>query len=136
MQSLPLVRRILRDDALTRGLGDIEARMIVDWLTDRAEIIADELPAHSDEADGWFELEQWCVKARTIGRFVRLWAKPATRGSAIQLAAAERSMWPLPTGPMDLGVLMENLLAWEDRQDEIRLESRLAREGDPIRQAA
>ena len=37
MQSKLLVRHILRDEAVTRGLGDVEARMIVEWLADRAE---------------------------------------------------------------------------------------------------
>lgn len=124
MQSLPMVRRILNDESLTRGLGDIEARMIVDWLTDRAEIIADEI---DQESEAWQELESWCRKSRTITRFVTLWARPSTRGSAIQLAGSEKSQWPLPTGPMDLGELMENLLAWEDRQDEMRLEARTQR---------
>ena len=35
MQSTPLVRHILRDEAVTRGLGDVEARMVVEWLADR-----------------------------------------------------------------------------------------------------
>ena len=37
MHSTPLVRHVLRDESVTRGLGDIEARMLVEWLADRAE---------------------------------------------------------------------------------------------------
>jgi hypothetical protein len=124
LPSLPLVRCILRDEALTRGLGDIEARMVVDWLTDRAEIIADET---DDERDAWLELERWRRKAKIIVAFVKMWSKASQRGAALQLMSAERVQWPLPTGPMDLGNLMENILAWEDRQDEICRESMLAR---------
>src|SRR5262249_62140283 len=40
MQSTPLLRHILRDEAVTRGLGDVEARMIVEWMADRDEQIA------------------------------------------------------------------------------------------------
>ena len=42
MQSTPLVRFILRDEALTRGLGDVEARILIEWLVDRADGLAAE----------------------------------------------------------------------------------------------
>ena len=29
-----LIRHVLRDEALTRGLGDIEARMLAEWVAD------------------------------------------------------------------------------------------------------
>ena len=28
----PMIRHVLRDEAITRGLGDIEARMLMEWL--------------------------------------------------------------------------------------------------------
>jgi hypothetical protein len=120
MQSTPLVRHILRDEAVTRGLGDVEARMIVDWLADRTEQVAD---AAVTEADAWAQVRALCRRARVIACFVRLWGAPESRGAAVQLAAAERMHWPLPPGDVDAGELMEGILAWTDRQDEIVAES-------------
>jgi hypothetical protein len=119
MQSTPLVRHILRDEAVTRGLGDVEARMIVEWLADRAEQAAMTTPT---EVDAWDQVRGHCRRARTISAFVRLWAA-GNRGAAVQLAGAERLHWPLPTGDVDSGELMERILAWVDRQDEIIADS-------------
>lgn len=120
MQSTPLVRHILRDEAVTRGLGDVEARMIVEWLADRTEQIAE---AAVTETGAWAQVRDLCRRARVIACFVRLWGVPGSRGSAVQLAAAERMLWPLPVGDADAGELMEEILAWVDRRDEIVAES-------------
>jgi hypothetical protein len=112
MQSSPLVRHILRDDNLTRGLGDVEARMLVEWLVDWAELLAD--VTETEEA-AWERLHGLCRRARAIGRFVVLWAEPPSRGAATQLAAAERFTWPLPSDPVDSGELMGQILDWESR---------------------
>jgi hypothetical protein len=120
MQSTPLVRHVLREEAVTRGLGDIEARMIVEWLAERAEQIAITAP---NETIAWVLVRRHCRRARAIACFVRLWADPESRGAAIQLAAAERMHWPLPTGEIESGELMEAILGWEDRNDEIVAES-------------
>ena len=45
-----LIRHVLRDEALTRGLGDIEARMLMEWLADWTELLAD---AARTEDDAW-----------------------------------------------------------------------------------
>jgi hypothetical protein len=123
MQSTPLVRHILRDEAVTRGLGDVEARMIVEWLAERAEQAAITMPT---EAAGWAAVRQACRRARVIATFVRLWAA-GSHGAALQLAGTERLYWPLPAGEVDPGELMEGILAWVDRQDEIVADS-LARQ--------
>ncbi len=116
MQSTPLVRHILREESVTRGLGDVEARMIVDWLADRAERIADEAPT---EAAAWAILRATCRKARAISCFIRLWFEPDSRGAAIQMAAAERAPWPFPSSDMDPGEAMGEILAWTDRNDRL-----------------
>lgn len=120
MQSTPLVRYILRDEAVTRGLGDVEARMVVEWLAHRAEQIA---VTANGEADAWNQVRQLCRRARTIAGFVRLWSMPGMRGAALQLVGAERLHWPLPAGDVDPGELMEGILEWTDRQDEIVADS-------------
>jgi hypothetical protein len=122
MQSTPLVRHILRDEAVTRGLGDVEARMIVEWLAGRAEQVA---LTSMNEADGWNRVHRLCKRARTIASFVRLWAMPGCRGAALQLVGAERLHWPLPSGDIEPGELMEGILAWVDQQDDIIAESML-----------
>lgn len=120
MQSTPLVRHVLRDEAVTRGLGDIEARMIVEWLADRAEQIA---ISAANEQWAWIELKRICRRARTIASFVRLWSVRSSRGAALQLVGAERLHWPLPSGDIDPGELMESILAWVSQQDEIVADS-------------
>jgi hypothetical protein len=117
MLSTQLVRHVLRDEAVTRGLGDVEARMIVEWLADKAEQIAETKP----EAEAWDELNRACRRGRIVSRFVQLWGDTASRGAAVQLATAERMGWPLPSGDVDSGVLTEEILAWLDRRDELAM---------------
>jgi hypothetical protein len=110
-----LIRHVLRDEALTRGLGDIEARMLVEWVTDWTELLAD---AARTEDDAWSCVQRLCRRGRAIGRFVQLWGSPTSRGAASQLAAAERFAWPLPTSGVDPGDLMHHILAWENQHPE------------------
>jgi hypothetical protein len=105
-----LVRSVLLDEALTRGLGDIEARMLVEWLADWTELLAS---AARNEDDAWDCVDRLCRRGRAIGRFVQLWSDPFDRGAAIQLAASERFDWPLPSSDMDPGDLMYHILTWE-----------------------
>jgi hypothetical protein len=101
---------VLRDEALTRGLGDIEARMLVEWLADWTELLAS---AARTEDDAWDCVDRLCRRGRAIGRFVQLWCDPFDRGAAIQLAASERFDWPLPRADMDPADLMHHILSWE-----------------------
>jgi hypothetical protein len=119
MQSLPLVRYILRDEAVTRGLGDCEASLITDWLAYRAEQIAER---NDSEIKAWAEVYDLCRRARLIGRFVYLWSNPGDRGAAIQLVANEQLHWPLPKGDLEPIELMLGLLRWIDQQDEMKQE--------------
>lgn len=86
---------ILQDEALTRGLADPEARVLVEWLVERAEEIAEEAGDAHDTINQ--QVQRLCLRGRSIGRFVALWCHHAQRGAAIQLAAVERFNWPLPT---------------------------------------
>ena len=98
---------ILDNDALTRGLGDAEARMLVEWLVDQADRHA---VLTGDEACVAREVERLCRWARGIGRFVYLWCYREMHGPAIQLAASERFDWTLPTTWVDPCELMEHIL--------------------------
>jgi len=108
----PLLRHVLRDEALTRGLGDIEARMLVEWLADWTELLAE---AARTEDDAWSCVRRLCRRGRAIGRFVQLWTEPNGRGAATQLAAAERFSWPLPSDDLDAPDLMQHILSWENQ---------------------
>ena len=113
MLTKTLLNQILDNDALTRGLGDPEARILVEWLVDQTEKLAASAKSASRAHD---EVARLCRRARAIGRFVGLWCLPRERGAACQLAAAERFCWPLPTTADDPCELMQFILAWEARQ--------------------
>jgi hypothetical protein len=108
-----LIRDIARNDSLTRGLGDIEARMLVEWVVDWAELLSE--AARTDQ-DAETLVSRLCRRGKAIGRFVQLWCNPRERGAATQLAATERFTWPLPDdkkiAPPDL---MEHILNWESQ---------------------
>ncbi len=108
----PLLRHVLRDEALTRGLGDEEARMLVEWVADWTELLAE--AARTDD-DAWNCVRRLCRRGRAIGKFVQLWTEPNRRGAAAQLAAVERFSWPLPTTDLDPPDLMQHILRWENK---------------------
>lgn len=110
MQAKPFLSHILDDEALTRGLGDPEARILVEWLVDQAEELTGRA---TSEAAVWPPLRQLCRRARAISRFVLLWCHREAYGPAGQLAAAERFHWPLPSEPMDPCELMLAILEQE-----------------------
>jgi hypothetical protein len=109
MLAKPLLNHILDNEALTRGLEDPEARILVEWLVENAEQVAAEA---ATEAAGWGELHRLCRRARAIARFIVLWCQ-GERGAAVQLAAVERFPWPLPTRAVDPCELMKNILSLE-----------------------
>jgi hypothetical protein len=113
MLSKALLRPILEDDSLTRGLGDAEARVLVEWLVERVE--SDHGGVVSDERAREY-LTFWCRRARAIGRFVSLWCYHQDHGAACQLAATERFVWPFPATDVDACDLMVDILAWEKEQ--------------------
>jgi len=99
---------ILKNDALTRGLGDPEARLLVEWLVERAEQLAEDAAACVDA-----QLKRLCRWGRSVSRFVSLWCYESDHGAAVQLAAVERFTWPLPCSALDPCELMSSILAWE-----------------------
>ncbi len=109
MSLKPLLRPILDNESLTRGLGDAEARVLVEWLVERAEERHAEAGLDAVPA----EVARLCSRARAIARFVWLWCHRRAFGAACQLAATERFSWPLPTAPADPYELMSEILYWE-----------------------
>jgi hypothetical protein len=110
MVSKRLLRPILGNDSITRGLADPEARVLIEWLVKEAERAAE--PWRSTE-EVTAAVEKLCRRARAISRFVYLWGLPRERGAAYQLAAIERFAWPLPTTEVDPCELMLDILAYE-----------------------
>jgi hypothetical protein len=105
-----LLRPILDNEKLTRGLADPEARMLVEWLVDRAERLAEVVES---ETAGLSEVHRLCRRARSIARFVGLWCHQHECGAAVQLAAAERCTWPFPQPRIDPCELMQSILTCE-----------------------
>lgn len=100
---------ILTDEALTRGLGDAEARVLIEWLVECAE----RLPSSSTLPEATTEIKRLCRKGRAIARFVCLWSD-GDRAGACQLAASERFSWPLPDGAtIDSYELMHHIVSKE-----------------------
>ncbi|MGE3803802.1 MAG: hypothetical protein AB7K24_03900 [Gemmataceae bacterium] len=99
---------ILENDALTRGLTDPEARILIEWLVEQAERYGQEHPAPAEL------VLRLCLRARSIARFVVLWCHQGQTHAALQLAASERFVWPLPSSPaIDPCELMHDILSSE-----------------------
>ena len=112
MVANPLLNFILSDERLTRGLGDAEARVLVEWLVEQAEeLTRTASAAEADRAVRWL-----CRRSRAVAHFVRLWCHDRARGAAGQLAAAERFAWPLPPAGADPCDLMQTIVSWEGDQ--------------------
>jgi hypothetical protein len=102
---------ILRDESLTRRLGDAEARVLVEFLVDQAERLGEALePALVPAA-----VRRLCRRGRAVACFVRLWCLDDQPGAAMQLAGSEQFAWPLPDGPADPCCLMQHIVGWEAR---------------------
>ncbi len=106
----PFLQGILNDEALTRGLGDPEARILVEWLVEQVESLAKTRENREEVAE---ETRRLCRRGRIISRFVLLWCHENNRGAAVQLAGVERFVWPLPTGGIDPCELMQGILREE-----------------------
>lgn len=105
-----LLHLILSDEALTRGLGDAEARMLIEWLVECAEELTGLANAEAEAA-----VRRLRRKGRAIARFVGMWCG-GDRAGACQLAAAERFRWPLPTTAVEPCELMLHIVLREERE--------------------
>jgi hypothetical protein len=108
----PLLHHILSDERLTDGLGDAEARVLVEWLVEQAE----ELMKLANGEEAAAAVRWLCRRGRALAHFVRLWCIARARGAACQLAAVERFAWPLPEAGVDACELMQAIVSWEGDQ--------------------
>jgi len=109
MPAISLFNPILADDALTRGLGDAEARILVEGLVEQAEYL-DRVGPPEWVAE---QVRRLCRRGRAVARFVALWCQDRDRGAACQLVATERFSWPLPEAWADPCEVMQTIVAWE-----------------------
>jgi hypothetical protein len=110
MPAIGVLSQIVDNEALTRGLADPEARMLVEWLVEHAERLDAAAPAREVvEA----EVGRLVRRARAVARFVSLWCYEKGRRAACQLAAVERFAWELPTRAVDPCELMQEILFCE-----------------------
>ena len=112
MLAKSILAPILSDELLTRILGDAEARMLVEWLSDEAERRAGDLANDELATREVIRLRRW---GRGIAKFIQLWCYHHAHGPAIQLAASEGFSWPLPTDRIEPCELMEHILGWQDQ---------------------
>lgn len=108
----PLLRPILDDESFARQLGDCEARLLFEWLCDRAERL---ISGSHQDSSACALIAQLHRRVRAIAQFVYLWCERRDRGAAGQLASAERFHWPMPTPKVDSCVLIERILRYEER---------------------
>jgi hypothetical protein len=110
MPAIGVLSQIVANEALTRGLTDPEARMLIEWLVEQAERLAAGRPPHDVLVA---EVARLCRRARALARFVSLWCHQNGRRAACQLAAVERFAWDLPTCAVDPCELMQEILFCE-----------------------
>jgi hypothetical protein len=111
MSTRALLTPILENEHVTRGLDDAEARILIEWLVERAEIV---FAKNQHVKRMKAEVQRLCLRGRAIARFVTLWCHDRSASAALQLAATERFAWPLPTDTLDACDLLSDILAWED----------------------
>ena len=110
MVSKRILKPILDNELLTRGLGDPEARVLIEWLVAQAEQLAIDIPCPQTVIH---LVEQLCIRARAISRFVSLWTNPGSQAAAIQLAATQRFGFPFPKTQVDPCELMLEVISHE-----------------------
>ncbi len=117
MPAIGVLSQIVDNEALTRGLADPEARMLVEWLVEQTERRASN-GASAEELEAL--VARLCRRARALARFVSLWCHEGGRRAACQLAAVERFAWELPTRAVDPCELMQEILQVEgEAQDRV-----------------
>jgi hypothetical protein len=116
MGNRSLLNLILHDDALTRGLEDPEARVLVERLAELSERCGER---EADASDLLVRTERLRRRGRAIRQFIDLWCHRGEHAAAIQLAASERFRWPIPEPDADPWLLMHAILDWEIRDLEL-----------------
>ena len=92
------IDQVLRDERLTYGLADPEARLLVEWLVERAEWIPRTGLGDNDQELAW----SICYRrAKVLRQVVSLWCYRGRPDAATQLAASEGMAEYLPTAAVE-----------------------------------
>ncbi len=92
------IDQVMRDGRLTHGLEDPEARLLVEWLVEKAESIPQTGLAEPDQQSAW----TLCYRrAKVLRQFVALWCYRGRPEAAIQLAASEGLAEYLPDSSVE-----------------------------------
>ncbi len=100
------------DDHLIRGLGDAESRMLVEWLVDWAEMLADTISDEELVEKRFYKVRS---RAQLICCYLRLCQETDAHASLTQFTATQKLPWPLPTLKIDTIELLDRILDWESR---------------------
>lgn len=92
------IHQVMRDDRITHGLADPEARVLVEWLVNKAETIPDTELESQDKIYAW---ELCYRRAKVLRQCVSLWCYRGRPEAAIQLAASEGMADYLPDGSVE-----------------------------------
>ncbi len=92
------IHQVMRDERITYGLADPEARMLVEWLVAKAEAIPETELEPADQDYAW----QLCYRrAKVLRQFVALWCYRGRPDAASQLAASEGMAEYLPISSVE-----------------------------------
>lgn len=101
----------MRDERITYGLADPEARMLVEWLVAKAEAIPETELEPEDQVYAW---ELCYRRAKVLRQIVALWCYRGRPDAASQLAASEGMAEYLPASSVeDATEVMQSMMRQE-----------------------
>ena len=89
----PLLSQVLDDEALTRGLQDAEARVLIEWLVEEVERLEE------TGGDAGPEVRRLCRRRGPSLRFVLLWCVRRDRAPLSSSRPSNASPGRSPTTP-------------------------------------
>jgi hypothetical protein len=95
------IDQVMGDARLTYGLEDPEARLLVEWLVDKAEHLPESGLAETEQDKTW---QLYYRRAKVLRKCVQLWCYRGRPEAAIQLAASEGLSEVLPNSAVEEGV--------------------------------
>jgi hypothetical protein len=117
VQAKSLIDRVLDDEAITAGLEDPEARLLVEWLVEQTEHIARSAASPQQAKE---RVERLCHYARALRQFLVLWCYDKNPGSAAQLAATQKFAWPLPSAEEENALsILQQVLLWHAKNGHV-----------------
>jgi len=95
------IDQVMADSRLTYGLEDPEARLLVEWLVEKAEHLPESGLREDELNTAW---QVYYRRAKVLRKCVQLWCYRGRPEAAIQLAASEGLAEFLPNSAVEEGV--------------------------------